>query len=99
MLGYLVHRLGFAFLIPSSFKRLSLTPAEAEQEVAGHTFLFVGGPHRGGTTILWKCLREHPSISGFPDWVGTDYSEGMFLQSVYPTFGIGRENIAQVHDV
>lgn len=95
-LGYLVHRLGFAYLVPRYFKRLRLTTAQAEQEVAVHAFLFVGGPHRGGTTILWKCLREHPLISGFGDRVGTDYSEGMFLQSVYPTFGIGTEAAHQV---
>ncbi|CAM9993956.1 unnamed protein product, partial [Sphacelaria rigidula] len=95
-LGYLVYRLGFAYLIPQHWKRLRLTAEQAEQEIAGHTFLFVGGPHRGGTTILWKCLREHPLISGFGDRVGTDYSEGIFLQSVYPTFGIGGEKVHPV---
>lgn len=94
--GYLVNRLGVAYVIPRYFKRLKLSPAEAEREVASHTFLFIGGPHRGGTTILWRCLREHPSISGFQDRVGTDYSEGMFLQSVYPTFGIGQEKVHEV---
>lgn len=91
-----MYRLGFAYLIPQHWKRLRLTAEQAEQEIAGHTFLFVGGPHRGGTTILWKCLREHPLISGFGDRVGTDYSEGIFLQSVYPTFGIGGEKVHPV---
>ncbi|CAM9427613.1 unnamed protein product [Choristocarpus tenellus] len=90
-IGYLIYRLGFAFLIPSYFKTLHLTPVDAEMVVDSHTFLFIGGPHRGGTTVLWECLREHPSISGFADRVGADYSEGMFLQSVYPTMGIGSE--------
>ncbi|CAN0048398.1 unnamed protein product, partial [Discosporangium mesarthrocarpum] len=91
IVGYLVYRLGFSYLIPSNFKNLHLTPPEAQKVLDSHTFLFVGGPHRGGTTVLWECLREHPSVSGFADKVGADYSEGMFLQSVYPTMGIGSE--------
>ncbi|CAN0235130.1 unnamed protein product, partial [Phaeothamnion confervicola] len=78
-------------------KVLDLDDDAVLSEIAGHTFLFVGGPHRGGTTLLWKCLRAHPSVGGFPDRVGADYSEGIFLQSVYPTFGIGGEAAHGAH--
>lgn len=48
-----------------------------------HTFLFIGGLHRSGTSIVFKCLREHSLISGFSD-TGYDEDEGQFLQSVFP---------------
>lgn len=48
-----------------------------------HRFLFISGLHRSGTTILFKCLREHPQISGFTD-TGVSEDEGQHLQSVYP---------------
>lgn len=55
--------------------------------------LLLGGPHRGGTTILWKCLARHAEISGFADTftTGADFSEGISMQTVYPDFGMGRE--------
>jgi hypothetical protein len=90
--GYFVHRLGWSFLLPFSMRTLHFSsPEQVRDLVKGHKFLFVGGPHRGGTTLLWRCLREHESISGFADKVGSDYSEGMFLQTVMPQFGIGTE--------
>lgn len=47
-----------------------------------HQYLFIGGLHRSGTTLLANCLREHPKISGFKD-TGLSEDEGQFLQSVY----------------
>jgi sulfotransferase family protein len=47
-------------------------------------FVFVGGLHRSGTSILFRCLREHPSISGFRE-TGVPEDEGQHLQTVYPT--------------
>jgi hypothetical protein len=45
-------------------------------------FVFLGGLHRSGTSILHECLREHPGASAFR---GTDApeDEGQHLQSVY----------------
>jgi len=54
----------------------SVSPAE-------HTFVFVGGLHRSGTTLLASCLAAHPAASGFAD-TGAIEDEGQFLQSVYP---------------
>jgi hypothetical protein len=51
-----------------------------------HRFVFVGGLHRSGTTIVTNCIAEHPQISGFKD-TGEREDEGQFLQSVYPTAG------------
>lgn len=49
--------------------------------------IFINGLHRSGTSLLFKCLREHPQISGFK---GTDVQEdeGQHLQSVYPPASI-----------
>jgi hypothetical protein len=46
-------------------------------------FVFICGLHRSGTSILFKCLREHPLLSGFTD-TGVPEDEGQHLQSVYP---------------
>lgn len=49
----------------------------------GQRLVFVGGLHRSGTTLLARCLAEHPSISGF-EGTGVPADEGQHLQSVYP---------------
>lgn len=51
-----------------------------------HKFIFVCGLHRSGTSLLAKCLMDHPGISGFHD-TGVPMDEGQFLQTVYPQRG------------
>lgn len=48
-----------------------------------HQYVFLGGLHRSGTSLLAKTLAEHPQISGFKD-TGAFEDEGQWLQSVYP---------------
>ena len=48
-----------------------------------HQFVFIGGLHRSGTSLLHRCLRSHPDFSGFLD-LGVPEDEGQFVQSVYP---------------
>jgi hypothetical protein len=47
-----------------------------------HTFVFVGGLHRSGTTLLTHLLRAHPQVSGFHD-TGVREDEGQHLQDTY----------------
>ena len=46
------------------------------------TFIFLGGLHRSGTSLLHEILRGHPAISGFSG-TGVPQDEGQLLQSVY----------------
>ncbi|MGH2995770.1 MAG: sulfotransferase family protein [Gaiellaceae bacterium] len=46
-------------------------------------FVFLAGLHRSGTTLLGRCLAEHPLVSGFSD-TGVPADEGQHLQRVYP---------------
>ncbi len=48
----------------------------------GHQLAFICGLHRSGTSLLHRCLSEHPSVSGFRD-TGAPEDEGQHLQSVY----------------
>jgi len=62
---------------------------QAQEIVQAHHFVFLGGLHRSGTTLLFRMLREHPAISGFAnnqdanEWLAAE-DEGQYLQSVYP---------------
>lgn len=53
-------------------------------DLDSHRLVFVGGLHRSGTTLLARCLAEHPQVSGFEE-TGVPADEGQHLQSVYPT--------------
>jgi len=49
-----------------------------------HKYVFIGGLHRSGTTLLARCLRDHPRVSGFQH-TGRPADEGQHLQSIYTT--------------
>lgn len=49
----------------------------------GPQFVFICGLHRSGTSLLHRCIRSHPTVSGFED-TGAPKDEGQHLQSVYP---------------
>jgi hypothetical protein len=46
------------------------------------TFLFIGGIHRSGTSLLHEILRSHPRVSGFHR-TKVPQDEGQHLQSVF----------------
>mmetsp|Transcript_40754 Transcript_40754/g.68253 ORF Transcript_40754/g.68253 Transcript_40754/m.68253 type:complete len:410 (-) Transcript_40754:254-1483(-) len=88
---------GWAFVLGFE-QSLKLTPEEWQSELQNHTTVMIGGPHRGGTSILWKCLREHSDIASFGETDGSraDESEGMFIQDVYPRWGIGQQTASML---
>jgi Sulfotransferase family len=65
-----------------SFSR-SRKPLTATPDIDGARFLFIGGLHRSGTSIIHRLLREHPGTSGFHDTPAPE-DEGQHLQSVFP---------------
>jgi hypothetical protein len=73
----------------SSAADKALKIKQAKEFVQAHHFVFLGGLHRSGTTLLFRMLREHPAISGFVnnqdanEWLAAE-DEGQYLQSVYP---------------
>jgi sulfotransferase family protein len=60
-----------------------VAPSAPFSSPVGRTFVFIAGLHRSGTSVLFKCLKEHPAISGF-DGTGVTEDEGQLLQTVYP---------------
>mmetsp|Transcript_18282 Transcript_18282/g.59153 ORF Transcript_18282/g.59153 Transcript_18282/m.59153 type:complete len:429 (-) Transcript_18282:64-1350(-) len=89
--GPWIYRYGFSILLPINTRSLGITEEGWSDIVPQKTFIFIGGPHRGGTSVLWKLLGEHEDIGSFGDaaMTGADESEGLFLQDIIPTFGIG----------
>ncbi|MGB8702418.1 MAG: sulfotransferase [Thermosynechococcaceae cyanobacterium] len=47
-------------------------------------FIFIGGLHRSGTSLIHEIMKSHDLISGFHG-TGVPEDEGQHLQSVYPT--------------
>jgi hypothetical protein len=62
----------------------STGPGLATEELAQKQFVFVGGVHRSGTTVLAEILGEHPAISALTG-TGAPHDEGQHLQDVMPT--------------
>lgn len=93
-LGPTLYSYGWRILLPSGLKTLDVHEDTWMHDVLpNRTFVFVAGHHRGGTTLLWDILREHPDIGSFGTQqdTGVDKSEGVFLQDLLPTFGVGAE--------
>jgi hypothetical protein len=62
---------------------IEVEPEWAALDYRSHAFVFVGGLHKSGTSILHEGVRQHPEISGFKD-TGVHQDEGQLLQSIYP---------------
>ena len=59
------------------------TNTHIDQIFSDYKFVFVAGLHKSGTSTLFRCLRENPSISGFKN-TGVPQDEGQFLQTIFP---------------
>jgi hypothetical protein len=69
----------------SAYRRFarSRKPLKSAPDIDGARFLFIGGLHRSGTSIIHRLLREHPGTSGFHATPAPE-DEGQHLQSVFP---------------
>lgn len=67
--------LGFSFY---TMDRIS----ETLNQLQKHRFVFIGGLHRSGTSLLAKLLAQHPLISSFSG-TGVPEDEGQHLQDVF----------------
>ncbi|MDX6495571.1 MAG: hypothetical protein QOE17_1557, partial [Gaiellales bacterium] len=50
--------------------------------MSDHRFVFVTGLHRSGTSLLARCIAQHPQVSAFSG-TGVPEDEGQLLQGVY----------------
>jgi hypothetical protein len=85
-----------------------MTGSSVDSAIQTKQFVFIGGLHRSGTSLIHECLRDHPEISGFKG-TGVQEDEGQLLQSVYPParafggpgkFGFHpRSNMDETHDL
>lgn len=84
-------RYGSAIFI--GHRRLHLTLTEWREKLGKMqtTAVLIGGPHRGGTSIAWSCVSAHEKIGAFASRKVSDHAEGIFVQDVYPKFGVGEE--------
>jgi len=83
---------------------MGMSGEEVRDHLQNHTLLHIGGLHRSGTTFLWQALSKHSSVAPLEYVEGhTDvrhkgarhmkklFNEGIFLQSVYPKFGLDHD--------
>jgi hypothetical protein len=75
----LLYRLG---LYRSPFRR-EVRVLEAAPKLRRRSFLFVGGLHRSGTSVLHKIIRHHPAAAGLANR-RVPKGEGQYLQDVFP---------------
>lgn len=52
------------------------------EKTMSHKFIFIGGLHRSGTSLIHELLSSHPEISGFSN-TGVPENEGQHLQTVF----------------
>jgi Sulfotransferase family len=99
VLGLVYRRYGITIFVGYESFDLRHSAKEWKRLLEGKTILLIGGPHRGGTSILWEALSRHPDISGFGSSfeTGRDHSEGILMQNVYPDLGVGTEGLMTHH--
>ena len=84
ILYYFYQKYGAALFLGHGVRDYKLSPYEWRELMDKNekTVLIIGGPHRSGTTIIWKAISQHSEVAGFGDRfeTGADYSEGVLMQ-------------------
>ncbi len=65
-----------------STRRLQADRVKQGAATINQRFVFVGGLHKSGTSLVARCLAEHSLISGFRN-TGVPRDEGQHLQTVF----------------
>jgi len=95
ILYYYYTKYGPAMFLGTNYKDYNIEPYQWRKYLDNDdkSILLIGGPHRSGTTIVWKAITSHPEVVGFGDRfaTGADFSEGVLFQDLYPAFGVGLE--------
>ena len=67
VLGTFFAKYGMNFFLPSNYQILSLSNDDISLLLTKRSILFIGGPHRSGSTLLWKLLSNHTGTIAFDD--------------------------------
>lgn len=70
-------------LVGNNASEKKITPLKKTPDITKKTFLFFGGLHRSGTSILHRLMRDNPDVSGFEN-TNVPEDEGQHLQTVFP---------------
>lgn len=93
ILFYQYQRYGMSLFVDRSSFDSSYSASEWHGILSNKTLLLIGGPHRGGTTVLWKALDAHPDISG----LGTEPPAEDGVMMLFRSANVGKASSSRMY--